>query len=74
MAVLSTVFLIAQICYFPLRLENASKCEDRRERGRVKVIAYSIYFVIIFFLSVKWHLPVWIRLIVTMQTDLKISF
>ena len=52
MAVISTLFLIGQIYFFPLHLENASTCEDRRERGRVKVKAYSIYFVIVFFSSV----------------------
>lgn len=42
----------------------------------LEIIAYSINFVIIsFFLSVlKWHLPVWVRLIVTIQTNLKIGF
>lgn len=50
MALLSTLLLIVQISFdIPLHLENAPKCEDRRERDNVEVIAYSINFVIIFF-------------------------
>lgn len=52
--------------------------EDREGKEvELEIIAYSINFVIIisFFLSVlKWHLPVWVRLIVTIQTNLKIGF
>lgn len=77
---LSTCYLlppVTQISFdFPLHLENTPKCEDRRERGRVEVTAYSINFVIIFFsLNVfKWHLPVWVRLIVIIQTNFQIGF